>query len=48
MAEIQARGERPFLHVMAGSPSEASAVALYTRLGFQERKRASVVLLQRR
>jgi len=47
VAAIQARGERPFLHVMAGSPSEAGAVRLYGRLGFRERQRAQAVFLQR-
>lgn len=45
---IQHRGEVPFLHVMAGSPSEQSAVALYRRLGFRERRRAILSILRRR
>jgi ribosomal protein S18 acetylase RimI-like enzyme len=44
---IQARGERPFLHVLAGSPSEATAVALYARLGFRERCRPDLAILRR-
>lgn len=44
---IQERGERAFLHVMAGSPAETSAVGLYRRLGFRERRRAPLVVLQR-
>jgi ribosomal protein S18 acetylase RimI-like enzyme len=36
---IQARGEIPFLHVRIGSPTEATAVALYERIGFRERRR---------
>lgn len=47
VAAIQARGERPFLHVMAGSPSEAGALRLYGRLGFRERRRKQAVFLQR-
>jgi predicted GNAT family acetyltransferase len=47
VAAIQARGELPFLHVMAGSPSEAGALRLYGRLGFRERRRAQLVILQR-
>lgn len=46
-AGIQARGEVPFLHVRAGSPSEASATALYQRLGFRARRRVPLTLLQR-
>ena len=38
-SEIQARGEIPFLHVRIGSPSEVTAVALYERVGFRERRR---------
>ncbi len=44
---IQARGERPFLHVLAGSPSEATAVALYARLGFRERERLQLAVVRR-
>lgn len=47
VAAIQARGEQAFLHVMAGSPAEASAVGLYRRLGFRERRREPLVILQR-
>ena len=47
VSDIQRRGEVPFLHVMAGSPSERSAVALYQRLGFRERKRAILSILRR-
>ena len=46
-AGIQARGELPFLHVMVGSPAEAAAVALYQRLGFRERRRGRLVIVQR-
>jgi len=45
---IQARGEIPFLHVQVGSPSEATASALYQRLGFRERMRPMLAILQRR
>src|SRR5262249_31356099 len=34
---IQARGEAPFLHVRIGSLTEATAVALYERVGFRDR-----------
>ena len=44
---IQARGEVPFLHVHVGSPSEATASALYRRLGFRERSRRTLAILQR-
>ena len=44
---IQARGETPFLHVRAGSPSEGTATALYGRLGFRERRRTPLTILQR-
>ncbi len=47
VAAIQARSERAFLHVMAGSAAEASAVGLYRRLGFRERRREPLVILQR-
>lgn len=43
---IQARGEVPFLHVQVGSPSEATASALYRRLGFRARRRATLAILQ--
>jgi len=46
-AGIQARGDAPFLHVRAGSPSEATATALYARLGFRERRRTQLAVLQR-
>jgi predicted GNAT family acetyltransferase len=46
-AGIQERGEIPFLHVRAGSPSESTAVALYERIGFRERRRAPLAILQR-
>jgi predicted GNAT family acetyltransferase len=44
---IQARGERPFLHVLSGSPSESTAVALYARVGFEERRRAPLLIVRR-
>jgi predicted GNAT family acetyltransferase len=44
---IQRRGEAPFLHVMVGSPAEAAAVALYERLGFRERRRSRLAIVQR-
>jgi ribosomal protein S18 acetylase RimI-like enzyme len=47
-AAIQARGEIPFLHVRIGSPSEAIAVALYERVGFRERRRFALDIVQRR
>jgi ribosomal protein S18 acetylase RimI-like enzyme len=46
-ASIQARGEVPFLHVMVGSPSQAAAVSLYKRVGFEERRRPGLVILRR-
>lgn len=39
---IQARGEVPFLHVRLGSPSEATARALYERAGFRVRRRVTL------
>lgn len=45
--EIQSRGERPFLHVLSGSPSEKTAVALYARIGFTERRRVPLAILRR-
>ena len=47
VADIQARGEVAFLHVWAGSPTEASAVGLYARLGFREHARPALAILQR-
>jgi ribosomal protein S18 acetylase RimI-like enzyme len=47
-SRIQARGERPFLHVLAGSPSEKTAVALYERVGFRERRRIPLAIAHRR
>jgi predicted GNAT family acetyltransferase len=47
VSAIQDRGERPFLHVMEGSPTEGNAVRLYERLGFRERKRHTLVIVQR-
>jgi ribosomal protein S18 acetylase RimI-like enzyme len=46
-AGIQRRGELPFLHVMVGSPAEATAVGLYQRLGFRERGRGRLAIVQR-
>ena len=46
-AGVQARGEIPFLHVRAGSPSEATATALYERLGFRARRRVPLTIVQR-
>lgn len=46
-ADIQDRGEIPFLHVAAGSASQATAVGVYERLGFRERRRATLVILER-
>jgi ribosomal protein S18 acetylase RimI-like enzyme len=45
--EIQARGEVAFLHVMEGSPSQTSAVSVYERIGFWERRRVMGTALQR-
>jgi ribosomal protein S18 acetylase RimI-like enzyme len=45
---IQARGELPFLHVAVGSPSEATATALYERIGFRERARRRIEIARRR
>ena len=42
-AGIQGRGEVPFLHVMVDS----AAVPLYRRLGFRERRRNRLAVLQR-
>ena len=47
-SQMQARGELPFLHVQAGSASAATATALYARLGFRERRRPTLAVLQRR
>ena len=47
VSSIQARGERAFLHVMAGSPTQVQAVRLYERLGFRERKRHALAILKR-
>ena len=44
---IQARGERPFLHVAIGSPSEAVATALYASLGYEERCSMAFTILER-
>jgi ribosomal protein S18 acetylase RimI-like enzyme len=46
-SDIQARGDAPFLHVRAGSPSEATATALYERVGFRARRRTTLAILQR-
>ena len=46
-SEIQARGELPFLHVQVGSPSEATAVSLYSRVGFRPRRRGHLAFLRR-
>jgi ribosomal protein S18 acetylase RimI-like enzyme len=43
---IQGRGEIPFLHVRIGSPTEATAVALYERIGFRERRRFTLDVVQ--
>jgi predicted GNAT family acetyltransferase len=45
---IQARGEVPFLHVRIGSPTEVTAVALYERVGFRERRRFALDVVQAR
>lgn len=47
VSDIQHRGEVAFLHVWAGSPSRPTAVALYERLGFRERMRRPLAILQR-
>ena len=47
VASIQARGERAFLHMMADSPSGPRAYGLYQKLGFRERRREPLVILQR-
>ena len=46
-AGIQGRGELPFLHVMVGSAAETAAVSLYRRLGFRERRRSRLAVVQR-
>jgi ribosomal protein S18 acetylase RimI-like enzyme len=38
LAECFARGDRAFLHVVAGSPSETAAIGIYERLGFEHRR----------
>ena len=45
---IQTRGEIPFLHVRIGSPTERTAVALYERVGFTERRRIALDVVQPR
>lgn len=45
---IRARGETPFLHVMADSPTEATARGIYERLGFRVRRRIDAVALMRK
>jgi ribosomal protein S18 acetylase RimI-like enzyme len=45
---IQARGEIPFLHVRVGSSTERTAVALYERVGFRERRRLVLDVVQPR
>jgi ribosomal protein S18 acetylase RimI-like enzyme len=44
---IQDRGERPFLHVVVGSPSESTATALYERIGFVERRVLPFAVIRR-
>ena len=48
VSHIQARGELPILHVQVGSASQVTATGLYARLGFRERRRASLAVLRRR
>jgi ribosomal protein S18 acetylase RimI-like enzyme len=49
MNDIFARGERAFLYVAVGSPSEKSATRIYERLGFRFRREMYVhVLLPQR
>ena len=47
-SQIQKRGEIPFLHVRVGSPTEQTAVALYERVGFRERRRMVLDVVQPR
>lgn len=47
-SQMQARAELPFLHVQTGSASASTATALYARLGFRERRRATLTVLRRR
>lgn len=47
-SEIQARGELPFLHVAAGSASEATATGVYERLGFRARRRVALSIVRLR
>jgi ribosomal protein S18 acetylase RimI-like enzyme len=47
-AGIQAQREVPFLNVRIGSPAEAIAVALYERVGFRERRRFTLDVVQAR
>jgi predicted GNAT family acetyltransferase len=47
-SQMQARSDLPFLHVQVGSASQATAIALYARLGFRERRRSSLAVLLRR
>jgi predicted GNAT family acetyltransferase len=42
---IVARGEQPFLHVLAGN---ARAIALYEKLGFAGRQQSRLAVLRRR
>jgi ribosomal protein S18 acetylase RimI-like enzyme len=44
---IRDRGERPFLHVVVGSPSDATATRLYEELGFSERAELPLLILER-
>ena len=46
-SRMQARGDVPFLHVQTGSASQATAIALYARIGFRERRRATLAVLRR-
>lgn len=47
-SQMQARGDLPFLHVQSGSASQSTSTALYARLGFRERRRATLAVLTRR
>ncbi len=48
VSRMQSRGDLPFLHVQVGSASQASAIALYERLGFRGRRRSFLAVLRRR
>jgi len=48
VARQAAAGERSFLHVRTGSPSERAATRVYSKLGYRLRHRAAFRIAQRR